>query len=90
MTAGFSRSTVKGMLTKADIDWLKSEFIPAVSTAVRKGLEKKLDDISTKLDKFVGDIKTKREEQTLHERRHEEIEERVTTIEKHLHIPVTS
>ncbi len=77
------------MLTKADIDWLKSEFVPAVSNAVQKGLAKKLDSISTKLDKFTGDIQAKREEQTLHQGKHEDLEERVTTIEKHLHLPVT-
>ena len=62
------------MLTKADIDWLTSELVPALADAVQKKLERKLDDISTKLDKFVGDIQAKREE-------------RVATIEKHLHIP---
>jgi len=75
------------MLTKVDIDWLKSELVPALADAVQKKLEKKLDDISTKLDKFVGDIQAKREEQTLHQGKHENLEERVTTIEKHLHIP---
>jgi hypothetical protein len=54
------------MLTKADIDWLKSELVPALAEAVQKKLEKKLDEISTKLDKFTGDIKAKREEQTIH------------------------
>lgn len=77
------------MLTKADVDWLKSEFIPALADAVQKGLAKKLDNISTKLDKFVGDIQAKREEQTIHEGKHENLEERVITIEKHLHIPIT-
>ena len=65
------------MLTKADIDWLKSELVPALASAVQKGLKRKLDDISTKLDKFVGDIKAKREEQALHQGKHENIEERV-------------
>lgn len=76
------------MLTKTDIDWLKSEFVPTLVDAVQKKLEKKLNDISTKLDKFVGDIQAKREEQTLHQGKHENLEERVTTIEKHLHLPV--
>lgn len=76
------------MLTKADIDWLKSEFVPALADAVQKRLEKKLNDLSTKLDKFVGDIQTKREEQTLHLGKHEDLEERVGKIEKHLHFPI--
>jgi len=77
------------MLTKADIDWLKSELVPAVADEVQKRIEKKLDDVSTKLDMFVGEIKTKREEQTLHEGKHEEIDERLSKVEKHLNIPVT-
>ena len=77
------------MLTKADIDWLTSELVPTLADAVQKKLEKKLNDISTKLDKFVGDIQAKREEQALHQGKHEDIEERVTTIEKHLHLPVS-
>ncbi len=76
------------MLTKADIDWLKSELVPALAEAVQKKLEKKLDDISIKLDKFTGDIKAKREEQTIHQGKHEDLEERVDTIEKRLHLPI--
>lgn len=44
----------KPTLTYADIEWLKSELIPAFAKAVQDGLAKKLDNISTKLDKFVG------------------------------------
>ena len=76
------------MLTKADIDGLKSELVPALADAVQKKIEKKLDEISTKLDKFVSDIQAKREEQVLHEGKHEDIEERVTKIEKHLRFPI--
>ena len=76
------------MLTKADIDGLKSELVPALADAVQKKIEKKLDEISTKLDKFVSDIQAKREEQVLHEVKHEDIEERVTKIEKHLRFPI--
>lgn len=78
------------MLTKADIDWLKSELVPALADAVQKKLEKKLDDINTKLDKFFGDIQSKREEQTLHQGKHDDLEERVSKIEKQLHFPATT
>lgn len=61
------------MLTKADIDWLKSEFLPDLAEAVEHRLKNKLDDIGTKLDKFVGDIKSKREEQILHQAQHDRI-----------------
>lgn len=78
------------MLTKADIDWLKSELVPALADGVQKKLEKKLDSINTKLDKFVGDIQGNREEQTLLQGKHEDLEERVESIEKHLHLPIAS
>jgi hypothetical protein len=37
------------MLTKTDIDWLKTEFVPTVADAVQKGLEKKIDNIEKHL-----------------------------------------
>ncbi len=71
------------MLTKEDIDWLKSEFIPSVADAVQKRIEQKLDDVSTKLDKFVGEIQKSREEQELHTNTHDRLDTRVTRLEKH-------
>jgi hypothetical protein len=47
LTPHISRSRVEIMkkikpsLTLADITWLKSEFLPALSESVQKGLEKK-------------------------------------------------
>lgn len=55
------------MLTKGDIDWLKVEFLPSLADAVKQKLSKQLDGISTKLDKFVGDIQDKRTVQELHD-----------------------
>lgn len=69
-------------LTYPDIEWLKGEFLPALAKAVQDGLSKQLTDISTKLDKFVGDIETKREEQTLHNGQHKTINDRLELIEK--------
>lgn len=76
----------KPTLTYADIEWLKSELIPALAKAVQDGLAKKLDNISTKLDRFVGDIEAKREEQQLHSGQHKTIDDRLDTIEKHVGI----
>lgn len=82
--------TVNGMLTKADIDWLKAEFLPGLADAVEKRLGSKLDAVNTKLDTFIGEISSRREEQTLHEGKHEDLEERVTRIERTLKIPSAS
>ena len=38
------------MLTKPDIDWLKSEFLPELADAVEEKLRSKLDTLSKKLD----------------------------------------
>ena len=47
---------------------------------------KKYDKVMKKLDYFIGEIKTRRQEQTLHEGQHEEINERVQNVEKSLNI----
>jgi hypothetical protein len=74
------------MLTKDDINWLKSDFLPDLAKAVQDGLAGKLDAISTKLDKFVGDIQDKRTVQELHAKGHHRIDNRLTVIDKHLNI----
>jgi len=81
------------MLTKGDINWLKSEFIPEVIQEVKKEFSSKIDTMNTKLDTFIGEIKTRREEDTLHQGDHDEIQEklghhsrRLSTIEKRLQI----
>lgn len=93
LTHFISRSKVKMMkkfkptLTLADINWLLDSFKRIFVT--KDEFKKYTDKVLEKLDLFVGDIKTKREEQTLHENKHDEIEERVSKIEKHLHFPIT-
>ena len=74
------------MLTKSDIDWLKSEFMPDLVTQVKKALSEKLDAIDTKLDKFVGEIQKRRDEQDIHAGDHRRITDRFHRIEEHLHI----
>jgi len=46
------------MLTKADIDWLKSELVPALSEQVNKNLSKRLEWIITMLDKQSGNLQS--------------------------------
>jgi len=75
------------MLTKTDIDWLESQYLPKLADKIKEALSDKLDPISTKLDAFVGDIKDKRSEQTLHDGDHQRIDKRVGRIESHLHLP---
>lgn len=76
----------KPLLTKPDIDWLKDEFLPNLADAVEKRLKKKLDDISTKLDKFVGEVRGYREEQTLVADKLARHDSSIDRIKKHLHL----
>lgn len=53
------------MLTKTDINWLKSELVPALSDQVKKDLSKRLDWITTMLDKQSGNLSSIQTEITL-------------------------
>jgi len=69
------------MLTKGDIDWLIDSM--KLIFATRDETIKKLDMVNEKLDTFIGDIKSKREEQTLHTGDHQRIDLRISRLEKH-------
>lgn len=58
------RKIVKDELEKAKFAWLD---------AFSKVVTKFKDEVMTKLDKFVGEIQSYREEQTLHQGQHDEI-----------------
>lgn len=73
-------------LTYPDIQWLEDEFLPKLANKVKEELSGKLDDISKKLDSFVGDIKDKREVQELHAKQHSTINDRLDIVEKHIGI----
>lgn len=72
------------MLTKSDIDWLKDEFLRSLADEIEKRLSTKLNDVSVKLDKFVGEIEKTRIEQTIHAGDHSEINDRFDRVDKHL------
>ncbi len=70
-------------LSKSDIDWLKSEFLPDLAEAVEHRLKDKLDKIYTLVDKFAGDVEDKRDTQELHAKDHSRISDRLHDLEKH-------
>jgi hypothetical protein len=83
------------MLTQTDLKWLETTFLPKLADTVKDKLKKPLDDISTKLDKFVGDIEDKRETQELHTGQHTNIDDRLnrhhtrlSTLERTNKLPV--
>lgn len=82
------------MLTKKDIDWLKSELVPALSGQVKKDLSKRLDWIASMLDKQSGNLQSIETELTLirgsletHTTDRSTLIKRIEKIEKHLHLP---
>ncbi|HCM82127.1 TPA: hypothetical protein DIS60_02075 [Patescibacteria group bacterium] len=82
------------MLTKRDIDWLKSELVPALSDQVKKDLSERLDWIATMLDKQSGNLQSIQTEIALirgsldqKDLNKEQLIKRVTRLEKNLHLP---
>lgn len=84
------------MLTKADIDLLKSELIPAVSEQIKKDLTARLDWIATMLDKQSGNLQSVETELTIIRGMLESdtsdvsaLKTRVGKVEKHLNLSTT-
>lgn len=61
----------------------KPEWVREITESITNALGKKIDKMYVKLDKFIGDIETKRTEQTLHDGNHQVIDRRLTRLEKH-------
>ncbi len=78
---------LKPILTLPDINWLIDSMKLIFPT--KEEATKKLDDVNTKLDTFITEIKTRREEDTLHTKQHSDTEERLEVVEKHLRITPT-
>ena len=83
------------MLTQTDLNWLETTFLPKLADTVKDKLKNSLDEISTKLDKFVGEIQSKRTEQELHNGQHTNIDDRLnrhharlSTLERTNKLPV--
>lgn len=74
----------KPTLTLADINWLIDSMKLVFPT--KEESTKKFDKVMEKLDYFVGEIKVRREEQTLHQGQHEEIAEHMQKVQKKLNI----
>jgi len=74
----------KSIFTLADINWLIDSMKLVFPT--RDETITKIDKIDTRLDTFIGEIKTKREEQTLHDGDHQRIDKRITRLEKNAHL----
>lgn len=55
----------KPSLTLSDIEWLKSELVPALADQVKKDISERLDWIVTILDKQAGNLQSIETELTL-------------------------
>ncbi len=73
------------MLTQKDIDWLidsMKRFFPTREESMQK-----FDQVMEKLDKFVGEIQTKRQEQIMHQGNHDRVDNRLERLEKKVNLP---
>lgn len=75
----------KPLLTKPDIDWLIGSMKLVFPT--KEESTEKYDNVMKKLDTFIGEVKARREEQTLHAGDHDRIDRRVSRVEKKLNLP---
>lgn len=74
----------KTLFTLADINWLIDSMKLVFPT--KEEALKKLDAMNTKLDAFIGEIKTKRQVQEIHQHQHDVIDERIERVEKKLRL----
>lgn len=70
------------MITKADVDELKTELVPEIVDKVTKALKDKLDKIYTLVDGFAGEVKTYREQQELNSKTLSEHSDRLEKLER--------
>jgi len=77
-------------VTRSDVRQIVREELdlafPDWSEKIITKLGEKIDKMYVKLDKFIGDIQTKRTEQKLHAGQHRKITDRLDIVEKKLHI----
>lgn len=65
----------------------KPEWVREITESVAKALGEKIDKIYVKLDKFIGEMKAFREGQELHQGQHDQVDARLTRVEKKLNLP---
>ena len=69
---------------RGELDAVKDDWIRQITDSVVKALGEKIDKMYVKLDKFVGDIQDKRQAQELHQGDHDQLDRRVSRVEKKL------
>lgn len=70
-----------------ELDAVKPDCVREITDSVTTALGDKIDKMYVKLDSFIGEIKTRREEDTLHTKQHDDITDRLKTVEKKLGLP---
>ncbi len=65
----------------------KPEWVRVITENVTKALGDKIDLMYLKLDKFIGDIKDKREVQEIHQGDHDRMNTRLERLEKKTSLP---
>lgn len=73
-------------IVRQELKAQKPEWIREISESVAQALGEKIDKMYTELDKFIGEIQARRQEQTLHQGQHDRLDERIKKVEKKLNI----
>ncbi len=67
---------------REELEAQKPEWVRVITETVTKALGDKIDLMYVKLDKFIGDIKDKREVQEMHQGDHDRMSTRLDRLEK--------
>lgn len=70
----------------AELEAQKPEWVREITESITHALGDKIDKMYVKLDTFIGEIKARREEQTLHSDQHKTVNDRLDVVEKHVGI----
>lgn len=68
-------------IVREEFEHAKPEWTREITESVSKNVGDKFDRVMTTLDKFVGEIQSYREEQTLNQLHHDRMDKRIKNLE---------
>lgn len=76
----YDQTDIKKII-RDELEKAKPNWIEEMTKAVSKIVTEKFDKVMTVLDKFVGEIQSYREEQTLNQLQHDRMDKRIKKLE---------
>lgn len=83
----FATKDELGQRIRHELEAQKPEWVCEITDAVVHALGDKIDKMYVKLDKFIGEIQTRRTEDKLHTKDHDRVHKRLDRVEKHAGLP---